>query len=90
MKTILKTLIISFLAVSLNLFAADMLNINTASKTDLVEMIKGVGDKKAEAIIAYRETNGEFKSVSELANVKGINTGILEANKDVLSVNDKQ
>lgn len=88
LKTLFKTLFISCLVLSLNLFAAEIININTADAISLAETIKGVGKKKAEAIVDYREANGNFKSISELTNVKGINTGILEANKDVLSVND--
>ena len=51
--------------------------------------IKGVGETRAEAIIAYREQNGAFKSVEELAEVRGIGTSIVEKNMDNLSVTDK-
>ena len=87
-KTIIKTLLFAYFTLSLNLFAAETININTADRDTLIQVIKGVGDKKADAIIEYRETNGAFKSVSEITNVKGINEGILEANKDVLSISD--
>ena len=42
-------------------FAADAIDINTADKATLMTVIKGVGEKRAEAIIAYREKNGPFK-----------------------------
>ena len=45
-------------------------NLNTASKAEL-EAVKGVGPKKAEAIITYREKNGPFKTVDGLKNVNG-------------------
>ena len=45
-------------------------NLNTATKAEL-EAVKGVGPKKAEAIIAYREKNGLFKTVDDLKNVNG-------------------
>ena len=50
--------------------------------------IKGVGEKRAEAIIAYREQNGSFKSVEELAEVRGVGQSIVEKNMDNLSVAD--
>lgn len=45
-------------------------NLNTAS-VDQLDAVKGVGPAKAKAIVAYREKNGPFKSVDELAKVKG-------------------
>jgi len=66
--------------------AAETVNINTADKETLAAMINGVGEKKAEAIIAWRESNGPFKSVDELANIKGIDKGIIEKNRDSLIV----
>lgn len=46
-------------------------NINTADATAL-EAIHGIGPKKAEAIIAYRQQNGRFASIEDIAKVKGI------------------
>ncbi|WP_417668618.1 ComEA family DNA-binding protein [Pseudoalteromonas tetraodonis] len=53
-----------------------MVNINTA---DLKQLIKlpGVGKKKAQAIIDYRETNGDFASLEDLAKVKGVGKKML-------------
>ena len=65
------------------------MNINTADKDTLMTAIKGVGEKRAEAIIAYREQNGPFKSIEELAEVRGIGASIVEANMDNLSIDDK-
>lgn len=48
-----------------------LVDINQADATQLATL-KGIGPKKAEAIIAYRTAHGNFKTVSELANVKGI------------------
>jgi competence protein ComEA len=45
--------------------------INTADK-EMLTQLPGVGPKTADAIIAYREANGKFKSVDDLVNVKGI------------------
>jgi competence protein ComEA len=48
-----------------------MVNINTAD-IDTLSSLPGVGPKKAESIVSYRELNGNFQSVDELVNVKGI------------------
>ncbi|ROV51751.1 ComEA family DNA-binding protein, partial [Neisseria chenwenguii] len=50
-------------------------NINTAGEAEL-ETLPGVGPAKAKAIVAYRSQHGQFKSVDELKNVKGIGEGI--------------
>ena len=50
-------------------FAA--LNINTANVQELTTL-SGIGPSKAQAIVEYREKNGPFKSVNDLAKVKGI------------------
>lgn len=46
-------------------------NINTADK-EMLTLLPGIGPVTAEAIIAYRNTNGNFKSIDELTKVKGI------------------
>ena len=53
-----------------------VVNINTA---DLKQLIKlpGVGKKKAQAIIDYREANGDFTSLEDLAKVKGVGKKML-------------
>ena len=48
-----------------------VININSATATELAEL-KGVGEAKAKAIIAYREKNGPFKTVDDLDQVSGI------------------
>ncbi|CAH0121027.1 MULTISPECIES: helix-hairpin-helix domain-containing protein [unclassified Paenibacillus] len=53
------------------------INVNEAGIDRLMEL-PGIGEAKAKAIIAYRERNGKFKSVSDLTKVKGIGPKILE------------
>jgi competence protein ComEA len=57
-----------------NLSPIDLVNINTADASAL-QKIKGIGKKKSQAIIKYRNANGNFKSLDELLKVKcrGIN-----------------
>lgn len=57
-------------------------DINTASKKELTSL-NGIGAKKAEAIIAYRDSNC-FKSVDELTKVKGIGKKLIDKNTDNL------
>lgn len=59
-------------------------NINTATASELAAAIQGVGEKKAQAIVAYRDANGAFKSVDELANVKGIGAATVDKNRSDL------
>lgn len=62
------------------------ININTATADELAAGIKGVGKKKAQLIVEYREQYGSFKTVDELADVKGIGKGILQSNASHLVV----
>lgn len=61
------------------------ININTADVTTLAEL-SGVGQSKAEAIVAYREANGPFTAPQDLANVKGIGDHTVEKNAERLTV----
>lgn len=62
-----------------------VVNINTADAETLTNL-KGVGIKKAEAIIAWREANGGFTSVEQLLEVKGIGVAILDENRNSLRI----
>ena len=53
-------------------------NINTATVEEL-KTLKGVGDKKAEAIIEYRKKNGSFKTKEDLMKVRGIGKKLFES-----------
>ena len=88
MEIIKKTLLAVCLLIPTVLFA-ETVNINTADKETLMTSIKGVGETRAEAIIAYREQNGAFNSIEELAEVRGIGASIVEKNMENLSIADK-
>ena len=59
---------------------ADKISLNKANLQQL-QTLNGVGEKKAQAIVEYRQKNGGFKTVDELMNVKGIGPKLLEKNK---------
>lgn len=63
----------------------DVININTANKERLMK-ISGVGKTKAEAIISYREKNGDFKKKEDITKVKGIGKATFEKIKDKIEV----
>lgn len=64
-----------------------VVNLNTADAATLQSELLGIGATKAQAIVAYREEHGNFASVDELLEVKGIGEATLEKNRDRLSVN---
>ena len=61
--------------------AAKLINVNTATASQLCSL-KGIGEKKAAAIIQYRDEHGDFTSVDQLLNVPGIGEKLLESFRD--------
>jgi len=68
---------------------AAQVNINTADAATLARDLKGVGLKKAEAIVAYRQKHGPFRSADELALVKGIGPSLISKNRDSIRTDGK-
>ncbi|POF39752.1 competence protein ComEA [Pseudomonas laurylsulfativorans] len=62
-------------------------DLNSADAPTLQRELAGVGEAKAKAIVAYRESNGAFASVDELLEVRGIGKAILDRNRDRIEVN---
>ncbi len=52
----------------------------------LLEALPGVGETRAQAIIAYREQHGPFRDIHELTNVPGFGEATFEAIKDLIAV----
>ena len=61
-------------------------NINHATAKDIAVTLKGIGLKKAEAIVEWRETNGKFTYIEQLIEVKGIGEKTLMQNKGKISL----
>ena len=85
----IKLFLISCLFVLLTSISfAEPVNINTADAETISSNLKGIGESKARAIIAYREAHGDFKSVYDLANVKGIGEKTIEKNYDNIRLDE--
>ena len=63
------------------------ININNASLLELISL-PGIGEKKAQSIIEYREKVGIFKSKEDIKKVKGIGEGIYTKIKDIIEISD--
>jgi competence protein ComEA len=85
LKVLLMSVVFSLTSVHANEASNPLLNINNASIEQL-EKIKGIGAKKAQAIIEYRLQNGNFSTIEDLSNVKGIGSKFIDENKALMSV----
>ncbi len=63
----------------------EMVNVNTAP-TDMLAAIPGIGPQLAEAIAVYRQANGAFAQIADLANVDGIDMSLVEKLKPFLKL----
>ncbi|MFI3173196.1 MAG: ComEA family DNA-binding protein [Eubacteriales bacterium] len=64
--------------------ADSKVNINSASKEELMTLT-GIGESKAESIIEYRESQGEFSSPEDIQNITGIKEGVYNNIKDEIT-----
>ena len=88
MKILVKVVLLCCLSCG-SLFASEPaapltipVNINTANAAALALSLNGVGEKRAQAIIAYRSSVGSFKSIDELTAVKGIGLAFVKRNRE--------
>ncbi|EFG1715126.1 helix-hairpin-helix domain-containing protein [Escherichia coli] len=61
-------------------------SINNASAEELARAMNGVGLKKAQAIVSYREEYGPFKTVEDLKQAPGMGNSLVERNLAVLTL----
>ena len=71
-------------------WAAQPVNVNSASAEEIAEALKGVGMSKAEAIVEYRDNNGKFEHVDELINVKGIGIRTVDINREYILLENSE
>ncbi|MCW8885254.1 MAG: helix-hairpin-helix domain-containing protein [Motiliproteus sp.] len=94
------TVVRSFRAIALLIFsvwftslaiAGDQVpvNINTADVSVLEAQLSGIGSSKAAAIVRYRQENGPFQSLDQLAEVKGIGAVLIDRNRDRMAISDR-
>lgn len=76
----------AMLALGSSSVLAEVVNINKASAQAIAHHLSGIGIKKAEAIVKYRDDNGVFESVDDLTEVKGIGEKLLAKNLADLSL----
>ena len=87
LKSVLLALMFSQLVVAAP--STEVVNINTADAATLDRVLVGIGPSKAQAIVAYRKTNGAFKSADALADVKGIGPATIKRNAGRISTGAK-
>jgi competence protein ComEA len=66
--------------------AIEKIDINTANAETLAKELGGIGAKKAQAIVEYREANGPFKSLDDLKQVYGIGEKTVNKNRGKMFV----
>lgn len=86
MKFILSLLAATILAATV--WAAEPVNVNTASAEEIAANLKGIGLSKAQLIVEYREANGAFGHADELVNVKGIGIKTVDQNRGMILLGD--
>ena len=88
LNTLWKVVFITAILASASFVNAAPVNVNTADAKTLAQNIKGIGPKKAQAIVNYRTQYGPFKSGQDLTKVKGIGQKIIDKNKSDLIFSD--
>lgn len=60
----------------------NLVNLNTATAAEIQDKLVGIGAKKAQAIVEYREKHGKFISIEQVTEVSGIGKATLDKNRD--------
>jgi len=66
--------------------SGETVNINQADAATLDRVLIGIGAKKAEAIVAYRQAHGAFARIEDLDQVKGIGAATIDKNRSRMRV----
>lgn len=82
MTHVLRTILFAaFLTAFLGTAVAEPVDINRADAATIAASLKGVGEAKARAIVAYRDAHGPFQNADDLTEVKGIGAKLVEMNR---------
>ena len=87
LKSFIQVLVVGLLPIA---SWAGPVNINTADAKTLAAELDGIGLAKAQAIVADRKRNGEFKTPGDLARVKGVGQRIVALNKSNIRIADSR
>ena len=71
--------------VSETMLPGEKIDLNTAPAEELVRL-PGIGEKKAQAIVAWREKHGPFKTIRQIMQVSGIGEGLYRDLKEYITV----
>ncbi len=85
----MKNLIISIFVLcvfSIQSVNAESVDINKADAETISKNLKGIGLKKATSIVEFRVINGPFRTIDDIAKVKGIGKKLLEQNKEDIKI----
>lgn len=86
MKALYPLLFMILLALLPASAAHAQVDINHADARTLAESLDGIGLVKAEAIVAYRDAHGPFRTPEDLTRVRGIGAKTVEANRDAIVI----
>ncbi len=86
MRFVTSMLLSAGLALSAALAWAGPVDINSADASTLAKELNGVGPARAQAIVAYRNEHGPFRSVDDLALVKNMPRKVIDNNRELLRV----
>ncbi|MCF6281655.1 MAG: helix-hairpin-helix domain-containing protein [Candidatus Polarisedimenticolaceae bacterium] len=90
MKRVIRTLVFAAILLAMPAISlATSVDINSANAEMISSSLKGIGDKKAQAIIDYRNEHGAFQSLDDLVNVPGIGEKTLQRLRSKLSLGEK-
>ena len=64
--------------------ASGKINLNTANADTIKNSVKGIGTKRAESIIKYRNSHNGFKSIMDLASVPGLGKNFVQTHQKAL------
>jgi len=84
-----KLIFIVLFTISTLVIAGEAIDINSADK-EILMTAKGIGEKRAAAIITYRDENGPFNSIDQLSDIKGISQNIVDDNREILVIKEME